>query len=195
MRIYIKPTTKERPRFNTSTGRAFTTNKTRDFINIRTRQSLGMPDNPVYGDRVICKNNNWEEVLGDIALTNGLTGFISSPVTVENFCFKNKNLFRMDFKPDLINMSFTNLKVNYEYLLSDNTERNKIKNNKFNHNTGELFEYAYALTTHSAQGSEYNSGIYIEEHLRPEIQTQLVYTGITRFRQNLIYVKRARRFY
>ena len=31
MRIYITPTTKERPRFNTSTGRAFTTNKTRDF--------------------------------------------------------------------------------------------------------------------------------------------------------------------
>ena len=31
MRIYIKPTTKERPRFNTSTGRAFTTNKTRHF--------------------------------------------------------------------------------------------------------------------------------------------------------------------
>ena len=31
MRIYIKPTTKERPRFNASTGRAFTTNKTRDF--------------------------------------------------------------------------------------------------------------------------------------------------------------------
>ena len=31
MRIYIKPTTKERPRFNTSTGRAFTTNKTKDF--------------------------------------------------------------------------------------------------------------------------------------------------------------------
>ena len=31
MRIYIKPTTKERPRFNTSTGRAFTTNKTKGF--------------------------------------------------------------------------------------------------------------------------------------------------------------------
>ena len=31
MRIYIKPATKERPRFNASTGRAFTTNKTRDF--------------------------------------------------------------------------------------------------------------------------------------------------------------------
>lgn len=31
MRIHIKPTTKERPRFNTSTGRAFTTGKTRDF--------------------------------------------------------------------------------------------------------------------------------------------------------------------
>ena len=31
MRIYIKPATKERPRFNTSTGRAFTTGKTRHF--------------------------------------------------------------------------------------------------------------------------------------------------------------------
>ena len=29
MRIYIKPATKERPRFNASTGRAFTTNKTK----------------------------------------------------------------------------------------------------------------------------------------------------------------------
>ena len=31
MRIYIKPTTKDRPRFNTSTGKAFTTGKTRHF--------------------------------------------------------------------------------------------------------------------------------------------------------------------
>ena len=31
MRIYIKPAAKERPRFNTSTGRAFTTNKTKGF--------------------------------------------------------------------------------------------------------------------------------------------------------------------
>ena len=31
MKIYIKPTTKERPRFNASTGRAFTTNKTKGF--------------------------------------------------------------------------------------------------------------------------------------------------------------------
>ena len=60
---------------------------------------------------------------------------------------------------------------------------------------GEFFEYAYALTTHSAQGSEYNSGIYIEEFLRPDMQNQLIYTGITRFRQNLIYVKRTRRYY
>ena len=31
MRIYITPQTKERPRFNIKTGKAFTTNKTRDF--------------------------------------------------------------------------------------------------------------------------------------------------------------------
>ena len=172
------------------------TNKTRDSVNTNVRNLLNLPDHPVYGDRVICKNNNWDNVMGDIALTNGLTGFISSPVNVNNFHYRNKNLFEMDFKPDLLNESFKSLQVNYEYIMSDYAERNKIKNNRFaKYEIGELFEYAYALTTHSAQGSEYISGIFIEEFLRPEIQSQLIYTGITRFKRNLIYVKRTRRYY
>ncbi len=172
------------------------TNKTRDVVNVGVRNLLNLPDYPVFGDRVICKNNNWDTILGDIALTNGLTGCISSPVNVDSFHFKNKNLFSMDFKPDLMNGSFKNLQVNYEYLMSDYAERNKIRNNRFaKYEIGELFEYAYALTTHSAQGSEYPAGIFIEEFLRPEIQSQLIYTGITRFKKNLIYVKKTKKYY
>ena len=175
------------------------TNKTRDGINNNIRRSLNLPGTgPVFGDRVICKQNNWDKVVGDVALTNGLIGWISSSVKFgyDKKGKLKKDILNIDFKPDLSMYPFDNLNINYKYLISDYTERNRIREYMVStHNNAELFEFAYALTTHSAQGSEYNSGIYIEEHLRPEIQNQLIYTGITRFRKNLIYVKRTRRFY
>ena len=71
-----------------------------------------------------------------------------------------------------------------------------MKDNKFDRsNNGELFEYAYALTTHLAQGSEYPCGIFFEEFLRSNIQRQLCYTGITRFKEFMIYVKKTTKYY
>ena len=55
--------------------------------------------------------------------------------------------------------------------------------------TGEFFEYAYALSVHLSQGSEYDKGIILEEFLRPQIQKQLIYTAITRFKKSLIILK------
>ena len=62
------------------------------------------------------------------------------------------------------------------------------------YSVGELFEYAYALTTHVSQGSEYNNMIYIEEFMRPQIQNQLNYTGITRAKHGLIYMKKKNKY-
>ena len=45
------------------------------------------------------------------------------------------------------------------------------------------------------RGSEYAAGIYYEEFLRPEVQKALVYTGITRFKQSMIYVKKTKKYY
>ena len=56
-------------------------------------------------------------------------------------------------------------------------------------------QYAYALTTHLSQGGEYPTGIYYEEYLRSDIQNQLNYTGITRFKQYLVYCKKTRKYY
>ena len=99
----------------------------------------------------------------------------------------------MDFLPDYLNTPFYALKVNYPYLVSDYYNRARIKDNKYTR--GELFEFAYAITTHLAQGSEYPSGIFFEEFLRPEIQNSLMYTGITRFKQYYIHCKRTRKYY
>lgn len=169
------------------------TNKTRDILNRKIREYLKLPDHPVYGDRVICRNNNWEIEQNNIALANGLAGYIVSPVDVTRFTNKDKNLFNMDFLPDLLATPFTDLKVNYTYMTSEYNKRNEIKNDRYT--KGELFEYSYTLTTHLAQGSEYPSGILYEEFLRPNIQNQLIYTGITRFKNYLIYVKKSRNYW
>ena len=61
---------------------------------------------------------------------------------------------------------------------------------------GEKFDLAYALTTHLAQGGEYSNGIYIEERLGdPNVSRNLNNTGVTRFRNGLIYVKPKRRLW
>lgn len=169
------------------------TNKTRDMFNYTIRSLMGRSPYPEYGDRVICRNNNWEIEMDNVALANGLTGYISSPIDASSFQDKEKTIIHINFKPDLLNKSFLNLKANYEYIISDYSRRNEIKNNKFSR--GELFEYAYALTTHLSQGAEYYSGIFYEEFLRPNIQNQLIYTGITRFKNSLIYVKKGKVFY
>ena len=170
------------------------TNKTRDYLNTKIRSKLLNSDYPypVFGDRIICRANNWNMVQNNIALANGLQGNIISPITVDNF-HMNTETFRLDFLPDLLSTPFKGVNVNFKYLISPYDIRNDIKSMKFV--KGELFEYAYAITTHLSQGAEYNSGIFYEEFLRPNIQNALVYTGITRFKKYMIYVKPSRRVY
>ena len=169
------------------------TNKTRDLYNSGVRNKLGYPPFPVFGDRVICRNNNWNCVVDNIALANGLTGYITSTVSVDKFTDKNKKTFRMDFLPDLLDRPFFNLSVNIDYFTANAERRNEMKQDRFVR--GELFEYAYALTTHLAQGAESPAGILIEEFLKPSIQSKLIYTGITRFRDYMVYVMKSKKYY
>ena len=179
------------------------TNKTRDMFNYSIRQLIGRAgESPEFGDRIICRENDWDKENDGIALANGLQGFIVSPVTPDRFFdsrYQNKSnkgmvgTFKMDFLPDRLKYPFRELDVNYEYIVSDYNRRRQIKDNIFT--KGELFEYAYAITTHVSQGSEYAAGIYYEEFLRPEVQKALVYTGITRFKQSMIYVKKTKKYY
>lgn len=170
------------------------TNKSRDNLNLNIRRLLNRNDNiPEFGDRVICRKNNWNISINNIALANGLQGYINSPISPASMNQKDRNLFAMNFLPDLLNVSFDHLIVNYSYIISNYADRQKMKNDRYT--KGELFEYAYAITTHLSQGSEYRSGIFYEEYLNGNDQNSLVYTGITRFRNYMIYVKPTRKFY
>jgi exodeoxyribonuclease-5 len=162
-------------------------NATRDTINDRVRHNILHIDSdlPTNGERVICRKNNWGVEIDGISLANGLTGTCISSPRIPSFDGKT---FSMDFLPDLCNTPFLDLKCDYQYFMAPAGSKNELKNVPFN--TGEKFDLAYSLTTHLAQGAEYSNGIYIEERLKdPSISRFLNNTGVTRFRNAMIYVK------
>ena len=161
-------------------------NSTRENLNRRVRESIFNihTDYPNYGERLICRKNNWKRSVNGISLVNGLTGTVISPPDIGRF---SGELMTLDFFPDLLNEPFYNIDINHKYLNAKYQEKEELKMNPWL--TGDLFEYAYASTVHLCQGSEYNSGTYIEEYMRSDMQDALNYTAITRFKNKLIYVK------
>lgn len=167
------------------------TNKTRDYYNNYIRQDiLGKTTQlPSYGERVMCRKNNWAIGVDGINLTNGLTGTVVKPPDVYNF---NKKSFIIDFRSDLLGLDFKDLEIDYKYFTSnDRMEKEMIKKSRYM--AGEAFEYAYAKTTHLCQGSQYYNGIYISEYMHKDIQRQLDFTAATRFINCMIYVRKRRR--
>jgi exodeoxyribonuclease-5 len=171
------------------------TNKSRDFYNNRIRAILGkQADVPQYGEKVVCRNNNWlVEVRGDtgykINLTNGLIGRVVNNPDVSSM---GSGMFSMDFAPDLANVVFRDLRCNYKHMISDWNTRSTIKNNRYE--LGAKFEYAYAITAHIAQGSQFHKVVYIEEWMHKDIQTNVNLVGASRADTALIYVKMRQNF-
>ena len=167
-------------------------NATRDMINKKVRKDIFKfhSEIPVNGERVMCVQNNWQIESDGINLVNGLTGIVLNNPDVSKFDGKS---FRMDFMPNYGYTPFIDIPVDYEYLIAPHNERQKLKHSKFY--TGEKFEYAYASTCHKCQGMTLNKVIYIEEYLNPNIQNNLNYTGITRAKTSLIYVKYKKKFF
>lgn len=176
------------------------TNRTRDFINHRVRELLGkQSDFPEFGDRIICRKNNWDNISVDgYPLVNGLQGYVCYPISMKNLNYYGKKskidiINNVLFKADFVDFPYT-ININYDFLRSNYSIRKEMMESKFNNNkfanldNAELFEYAYAISVHLSQGSEYNSGIFIDENMGMD-KRSFVYTAITRFKNFLIYVK------
>lgn len=171
------------------------TNRTRELMNSYVRSLAGFVGSlPHYGEKVICRNNNWDIVSEGIALANGLRGTVVSEPDASSFY--DRQAFMINFKPDLVDTVFYNAEVNFKYFAANFDEKSAIKSSPEREwLVGNMFDYAYALTTHLAQGSEVNRGIYIEEFMRPQLMKQLNYTAITRFRQGMIYIKKKNKYF
>lgn len=124
------------------------------------------------GDKIVCKQNNWDRSLDGIYLTNGTIGQVEY-IDEEH---TDKSKITIDFKPDYSeNECFTNIPVSKKFLEDPNGVRA--------FGFGSInFDYAYALTVHSAQGSQFNKVLYIDDGFSGdrEIKKKLKYTAITR---------------
>lgn len=169
------------------------TNATRDAWNKHIREDLlGFHTQlPNYGERLICRKNNHQLCVDGIELSNGLIGHCASAPDISTFSGKS---FIIDFLPDILYSPYRNLVCDYEYFSAPAKVRSHYNNP---YNFGERFEYGYCITTHLSQGSEARRGIYIDEWFGrdEDMRRRLQYTGVTRFKEQMIFVKKKRKFY
>ena len=155
------------------------TNRLRYNINQYCREEIkGIKklEYPHIGEKVICRKNNWSQCIGDnIYLTNGLTGFVDN-IYKDSY---NSRTMRMDFRPDFTKKVFKNVEFDYNHMYAipgqDNPE------NKYGFLYDKM-EYAYAITCHSSQGSEFPTVLYMHEDfmINAEDNKRLMYTAVTR---------------
>lgn len=139
----------------------------------RTRENLPKP-----GERIICRKNNWKRTINRVLyLTNGTAGEIDY-IDDEK---KKPGQMRIDFHPDFVpkGKRFKNLDIDLPFLLADPGTPDP---QQFNHLN--KFEYAYAITTHLSQGSQYNRVLIVNEKrfesFPHNLYKKLQYTAITR---------------
>lgn len=158
------------------------TNRLRFNINNYCREEIkGIKklEYPHIGEKVICRKNNWDKTIGDnIYMTNGLTGFVDF-IHRDSY---NKKTMKMDFRPDFSKKVFKNIEFDYNHMYK--TPGNEEEETPFGY-LYDKFEFAYAITVHSSQGSEFPGVLYLHEDFMrdPEDRKKLLYTAITRARE------------
>lgn len=167
-------------------------NTTREKFNRYIRQKLfGFQTVlPNYGEKLVCRKNNWAKEVDGINLANGLIGIVNNQPDPTTFDGKT---FMINFLPTMQTNPFVNIKCDYKYFVGDVEDRKRIKLSPYY--PGEKFEYAYAVTTHISQGAQYGTGIYFKEYLNESINKNLDYTGITRFANGCFFFIPKRKFY
>ena len=182
------------------------TNIKRQMINNQMRELHQYPNYPVDGDKVICLRNYWEELSeNEDALVNGTIGFLRN--SFQSFrqipAFVKSNIRKFDLLISDIHIPETGDKYNMvEIDRKMIITGEKCCDWKLSYQLGKLrsrygeivpkeFAYAYAITVHKAQGSEWNRVVVLEETF-PFDKTEharWLYTACTRASEKLVLVR------
>ena len=126
---------------------------------------------PIGGEKIICLKNHRK-----LGLVNGAIGIAGKAFQISD------NVCSMDFHTNY--RSWGNLHCDSNIFLNDGyrpTYKQEIQQ----------FDYAYALTCHKAQGSEFNSVAIVREAFGDEIERRRwIYTAITRAKEKCMMVDR-----
>ena len=182
------------------------TNATRQAINTQMRQLLNYPNHPVDGDKMICLRNYWEDFSDDgDPLINGTIGILKNSFQtwreiprVAKSNIKKFDILMGDLSiPDTSDI-YNLVDMDYKMILTGN----KCCDWKLSYRLGKLrfrygdivpkeFTYAYAVTVHKAQGSEWNNIVVLEENFPfDKIEhARWLYTACTRASEKLVLVR------
>ena len=163
------------------------TNKSRIYYNRYIRECLrGINSElPVEGEKLICRKNNRNRIIGDgVYLVNGMLGYV---INVEKSSYNGKTIdisFVPDFNEELV---FNNVRLDYKTLMNSIQTDNEKYNKGFS--MFDMFEFGDVITVHLSQGSQAENVLFISEPFGMDrsLQAKLNYTGITRAREGLIY--------
>ncbi len=168
-------------------------NKTREYVNNLMRNDILKirTQYPTFNEPLICRKNNWNIEVNGINLVNGLRGIVRNHPDITSIR-KDLKEMTIDFLDDGNNI-FSQIKMDLQYYRAPQDQKEFLKRSPYN--KADKFELAYAITTHLSQGSQYSHGIFMEEFLHRDIMSNLIYTGITRFSNYMIYVKPKPKFF
>lgn len=178
------------------------TNKTRININQTFRNMQGRGSEPEEGDKVICLRNYWDNLAdNDDPLVNGTVGHIHNLYTSYNkippYCGgQTIPVLYADFISDS-EADFGTLNMDKHQIITGEKSLDARTIYKLNsrrptqHLVPMEFTYAYAITTHKAQGSEWDKVVVLEEGFPfdKEEHARWLYTAVTRASEQLILVR------
>ena len=177
-------------------------NATRNDINNTVRMIKGFGAEPCIGDKIIGLTNHWDfqSACGTWDLTNGTIGTIQSmekkliypPYWIHNgpveYLYTTMGIESVE------DDWFFNIPIDYKYLTTSIPAFNKKQEVQLRKRKMEGpydFSYAYAITTHKAQGSEWNKVLVFEESWPTgEDHARWLYTAITRAKEKVVIVRK-----
>ena len=186
------------------------TNRTRALVNREVRSFRGIPPErilPEEGEKIICTLNDWSKPLderGDFHLVNGIIG------TCYHVREQLDGLGQLDFQPEFLpdrveDLPFdTGIFVRGQYyhgygnraclltngILVHEGNREMLRRFKVRReDTVCRFEFAYAVTCHKAQGSEYDFLVVVDESGFFENGREWLYTAVTRAKKRLVIIR------
>ena len=183
------------------------TNAKRQMINTKMRSLLGFEGPPQDGDKLICLRNYWEDIsdIGGDSLINGTIGILNNSFKTERYIprFIQSPVPYFDVLVGDLIISETEdyyrmAEIDYKML----TTGDKCCDWRLSYQLGRLrarygeivpkeFAYAYAITTHKSQGSEWDKVVVLEEKFPfdKNEHARWLYTACTRSSKKLVLVR------
>jgi exodeoxyribonuclease-5 len=166
-------------------------NVTRNDINWKCRKiKFGddVPNYPIEGEKAICLKNYWN-VLSDNEdpLINGMIGELSN-INFRHDVFKYDDMMNANF---IIGdkSQFRQLFMDYKLFAESKQTINSGNWMEFRGMAKPmLFDYAYCITCHKSQGSEFDKVLVFNEYMKGTDWKRWMYTAATRAKKKLIIV-------